>query len=113
MFMSKGIPRLKSLKSLKEPTEVELTKQILDYLKYIPESSFKKIRGSIGMRGLLDIIGCWRGQYIELEIKTRRGKLKQHQLQRILQIRKAGGLAGMVRSIEDVEAIFGYQRLRH
>jgi len=110
--MSKGIPRLKSLKSLEgELTESELTRQVLDYLKYIPDSSFKKIRGGLGMKGLLDIIGCWRGQYVELEIKTKRGKLKPHQLERIMQIRKAGGIAGVVKSCEDVEEIFGLNRL--
>jgi len=109
--MSKGIPRLKSLKSLEEPTENELTRQVLDYLRYIPDSTFKKIRGSIGMKGLLDIIGCWEGRYVEIEIKTRRGKLKPHQLERIMQIRKAGGVAGVVKSVEDVEQIFGLDRL--
>ena len=109
--MSKGIPRLKSLKSLQEPTEFELTKQILDYLKYVPDSAFKKVRGSIGNKGWLDVVGCWNGRYIELEIKTKRGKLKPHQLERILEIRKAGGISGVVKSCEDVEAIFGLDRL--
>ncbi len=106
-----SIPRLKSLRSLEEPSEAQLTKQILDYLKYVPDSTFKKIRGGLGMRGILDIIGCWQGRYIELEIKTRRGKLKPHQLQRILEIRKAGGVAGMIQSLEELEEIFGYHRL--
>ena len=110
--MSKAIPRLKSLKSLKEPTEIELTKQIMGYLKYIPDSTFKKIRGSMGMKGILDIIGCWEGRYIEIEIKTKRGRLKQHQLERILEIQRAGGISKMVRSVEEVEEIFGYKRLK-
>ncbi len=107
-----SIPKIKSLRSLQEPSEAELTKQILDYLKYIPESSFKKIRGSIGNKGWLDVVGCWCGRYVELEIKTRRGKLMPHQLERIMQIRKAGGIAGMIQSLEELEVIFGYQRLR-
>lgn len=107
------IPRIKSLRSLQEPTEPELTKQIMGYLAYIPDSTFKKIRGSMGMKGILDIIGCWKGQYIEIEIKTERGKLKPHQLQRIMQIRKAGGISGVVKSVEDVEEIFNYERLSH
>jgi len=109
--MSKGIPRLKSLNSLTEPSEAELTAQILDYLRYIPDSTFKKVRGSIGNKGWLDVVGCWNGRYIELEIKTKRGKLKPHQLERILQIRKAGGISGVVKSCEDVEEIFGLNRL--
>ncbi|MGE5443282.1 MAG: hypothetical protein ACM3SR_01615 [Ignavibacteriales bacterium] len=52
--------------------ERQLTKLVLNYLAWIPNSSFKKIRGSMGMRGILDIIGCWEGKYIELEVKTER-----------------------------------------
>jgi len=106
-----SIPRLKSLNSLHELTEADLTAQIFDYLRYIPNSSFKKIRGGLGMKGLLDVIGCWEGKYIELEIKTRRGKLKPHQLERIMQIRRAGGISGMIQSLEELEEIFGYNRL--
>lgn len=105
------IPRIRSLKSLTDPTEKELTKQIMDYLKYIPNSAFKKTRGGLGMKGILDVIGCWQGRYVEIEIKTKRGKLKPHQLERIMQIRKAGGISGMIRSVEDVEEIFRFERL--
>jgi len=93
------IPRLKSLKSLHELTEAQLTKQVLDYLAYIPDSTFKKIRGSMGMKWILDIIGCRQGRYIELEIKTKRGKLKPHQLERILEIRRVGEISGMIKSL--------------
>ncbi|MGE5446106.1 MAG: VRR-NUC domain-containing protein [Ignavibacteriales bacterium] len=88
-------------------TEHELTKLIMDYLKWVPNSSFKKIRGSMGMRGILDIIGCWEGRYIELEVKTGKGKLSPEQRSRIEEIRKAGGMAEVVRSLEEVHRIFG------
>lgn len=54
-------------------TEHGLTKLIMDYLKWIPNSSWKKIEGSIGMKRILDIIGCWQGRYVELKVKTERG----------------------------------------
>jgi len=69
------IPRAKSLQSLNYLTEKELTKQIFQFLNYIPRASFKKIRGGLGMRGVLDIIGCWQGKYVELEVKTKRGRV--------------------------------------
>ncbi|MGE5445318.1 MAG: hypothetical protein ACM3SR_12080 [Ignavibacteriales bacterium] len=58
-------------------TERELTKLIMDYLKWVPNSSWKKIRGSMGMRDILDIIGCWEGKYIKLEIKTEKGEFRE------------------------------------
>ena len=56
---------------------------ILDYLQWVPNSSFKKIRGSMGMKGILDIIGCWEGKYIEIEVKTEKGRLTPEQTARI------------------------------
>jgi hypothetical protein len=43
-------------------TERQLTKLIVDYLKWVSNSSFKKIRGSMCMRGILDIMACWEGK---------------------------------------------------
>jgi hypothetical protein len=85
----------------------ELTKLIMDYLKWIPNSTFKKIRGSMGMRGILEIIGCWEGRYVELEVKTERGRLSLEQKARIEEIRQAGGMAEVVKSLEEVHRLFG------
>jgi hypothetical protein len=79
----------------------------MDYLKWVPNSSFKKIRGSIGMKGILDIIVCWEGKYIELDLKTERGRLTPEQQARFEGIRRADGIAEVVRSFEDVHRIFG------
>ncbi len=82
--------------------ERELTRLILDYLRWVPDSSWKKIRGSMGMKNVLDIIGCWEGKYVELEVKTERGRLTPGQKARLEEIRRAGGIAEVVRSLEDV-----------
>jgi hypothetical protein len=92
---------------MRKITERELTRLIMDYLKWVPNSSFKKIRGSMGMKGILDIIGCWEGRYIELEVKTERGRLTPEQQARIEEIRKAGGMAEVITSLEEVHNIFG------
>ncbi|MGE5443756.1 MAG: VRR-NUC domain-containing protein [Ignavibacteriales bacterium] len=59
------------------------------------------------MKGILDVIGCWEGKYVELEVKTERGRLTPEQRARIDEIRKAGGMAEVVRSLEDIHKIFG------
>lgn len=61
----------------------------------------------MGMKEILDIIGCWEGKYIEFEVKTEKGKLSPEQQARIGEIRRAGGMAEVVRSLEDVHSIFG------
>ncbi len=58
------------------------------------------------MRGILDIIGCWEGKYVELEVKTERGRLSPEQKARIEEITRAGGIAEVVRSVEDVHRVF-------
>lgn len=60
-------------------TEHELTKLIMDYLKWVPNSTFKKIRVSMGMKGILEIIDCWEGKYTELEVKVEKGRLTTEQ----------------------------------
>ncbi len=90
-------------------TEHELTKLITDYLKWVPGLAFKKIRGSMGMRGVLDLIICYQGRYVELEVKTERGRLSPEQAARIEEIRAAGGMAEVVRSLEEVHRIFGQE----
>ncbi|MGE5445492.1 MAG: VRR-NUC domain-containing protein [Ignavibacteriales bacterium] len=59
------------------------------------------------MRGILDIIGCWEGKYVEIEVKTHKGRLTPEQKARIEAIRQAGGIAEVVRSLQDVHKIFG------
>jgi hypothetical protein len=86
--------------------ERQLTKLIMSYLRRLPNSSWKKIRGSMGMRGILDIIGCYEGRYVELEVKTDRGRLSPLQQARIEEIRRAGGIAEVVKSLEDVIRLF-------
>lgn len=93
--------RIRRLKPSDDPwdlsmTERELTKLIMDYLKCVPKSSFKKIRGSMGMRGILDIIGCWEGKYIELEVKTQKGRLTPEQQARIEEIRRNCSLSTFI-----------------
>jgi Holliday junction resolvase len=64
--------------------------------------------------GLPDVICCVAGMLVGLEVKTETGRLSKIQEREIGLIRKAGGVAGVVRSVaealaivEDVEARWG------
>jgi hypothetical protein len=59
--------------------------------------------------GSSDLIGWFvfqgRAIFLALEVKTPKGKPTEEQINFIQQVRKAGGIAGVVRSVEDVEAL--------
>jgi len=54
--------------------------------------------------GIPDIIGCSHGWLFAIELKTKTGKATPLQLHVLEQIRKAGGVCGICRSVEEVRA---------
>lgn len=53
--------------------------------------------------GIPDIVGCYRGRFIAFEVKTDVGRASKLQEYVIRQIVTSGGIAVVVRSIEDVD----------
>ena len=91
--------------------EIEIIRQIRDYLKTVNNCFFWKEHGGMyGTQGLPDIIACVKGKFIAFEVKTATGKTTALQFATIGQILKAGGTAAVVRSAEDVKQII--QNLR-
>jgi hypothetical protein len=60
---------------------------------------FKIHGGPTMMAGLPDLIFCYRGQFVALEVKMPEGKVSVIQKRRIREIRDAGGRAYVVRSV--------------
>lgn len=87
--------------------EGDLCRKILKHLKHkYPNSFFYKVNGNgFQMKGIPDIIGCLEGTFIGLEVKLPKGSYgaTELQLQRIKEIKKAGGRSAVVTSIEEVE----------
>ena len=54
------------------------------------------VRGGVG-----DLIVCYQGRYIELEVKMPGGKVRPLQTQRGVEVHRAGGLWGIVTSVEE------------
>lgn len=86
------------------PLESAITAQIQRYLKSLPDWwGFKTQGGGAQMRGVPDIVGCYRGLFVGFEVKRPHvGRLSDIQAHRIEQIRAAGGHAYVVTCVEDV-----------
>jgi len=97
-------------------SESDIQKTILAYLKlkkvfhYRQNSSATKVDNrfirSTSINGLPDIICILEGTYIGLEVKTDIGTLNANQIKTHREIISAGGLVYVVRSLNDVKAIF-------
>ncbi len=65
---------------------------------------WRKIHGhAMQDAGILDLILCYRGRYLEVELKTEGSKATKLQEQTIRDVWRAGGRAGVVRSVEELE----------
>lgn len=57
-------------------------------------------------RGCPDIVCCFSGLFVGLEIKTRTGRLSEHQVDFHRDIKAHKGLVYVVRAVEELEGIF-------
>lgn len=86
--------------------ETDLIIKIKQYLKTVDNCFYWKEHGSqFGQAGIPDIIICLNGRFIALEVKTEKGKVSVLQEVILRKIRKAGGIAEVVRSVEGVRRI--------
>ena len=85
--------------------ESDLIQSIARYLKTIPALFFWKEHGGMyGTAGIPDIIACVDGRGYAVEVKTETGKPTKLQEATIRKILKAGGVAVIVRSVDEVRA---------
>lgn len=87
--------------------ESVLQKKITDYLAEEGIAAVKII--ACNKPGTPDILCCYNGKFIGIEVKNPNGKGKVSKLQkfRIKEIQKAGGIAGVVSSLEEVKELIG------
>ena len=86
--------------------EKEIVAQIMRFLKTVPHCfAWKEHGGMYGTAGLPDIICCYHGRFVGLEVKTPSGKLTKLQETTLQRIQAAKGQAFKVTSVEDVKEI--------
>lgn len=103
--------------------EAQIQGAIMDYLSMLPDCKPIRVNagqvpiapkpGQRGKRfyrgvpaGTADIIGCYDGRFFALEVKAPGGKLTARQAAFLEEIREMGGIAAVVRSVDDaIEAL--------
>ena len=86
--------------------ESSVVNRILTYLHSNNLGVFWKTHGgAYGRAGISDIIGCYKGRFVALEVKNAKGKATAIQLYFLDQVYAAGGVGGVVRCVDDVKKI--------
>lgn len=86
--------------------EKDIVRNIMTYLKTLPDCFFWKEHGGMyGTAGIPDIICCRNGHFYGFEVKTVTGRPTKLQLATIRKINRAGGTALVVRSVDEVKAV--------
>jgi hypothetical protein len=89
--------------------EKAITQAIRGLLKSLGIFHWKNHGGPMGAKGVSDILGCYQGRMLAIEVKTDRGRLSDDQQRFIDNVNAAGGLAFVARSIDDVIVSLGVQ----
>ena len=86
--------------------EKDIVAAIMRLLKRIPRCfAWKEHGGMYGSAGIPDVICCLDGRFFAFEVKTAIGRVTLLQVATIQKILAAGGMAAVVRSVDEVRAI--------
>lgn len=86
--------------------EKNIENKIKEYLKTVEGLFyFKEHGGMYGTAGIPDLIICYKGRFIGLEVKATNGKATPLQDATIRKINSAGGIALVVKSVDDAKLI--------
>jgi hypothetical protein len=93
-------------------TERAIVKAILAYLNGLPGClARKRWGGGMGVAGDPDIDACLRGRSLQLEVKRPGEKPTLLQVKRLGEWRKAGAIAGVVVSVDEVKDLLAREGL--
>jgi len=76
---------------------------VVNAATYDPSRKIYRKKTGVGHRlGVSDIIGLWNGTFIAIEVKTQTGRISEHQEFFMKDVVAHGGLAFVVRSVDEV-----------
>ena len=88
-------------------TEKNLQKRVMKYLKSIPDCFTTTITpGPYGKRGISDLLICYKGRFIAIELKVKGNKPTALQTAYLDNVEGAGGEAYVCFCLDEVKEIF-------
>ena len=85
--------------------EKNIENQIKKYLKSKGAYYVKYFGNSYSQVGVPDILACYKGRFIGIEVKNEKGKTSMLQDINLQQIKDAGGISLVARCVEDVSKV--------
>lgn len=85
--------------------EKNIENEIKTYLKSIGAYHFKHHGNQFSQVGVPDIIACYKGKFVGIEVKNETGKTSPLQDVNLKMINDAGGFGIVARSVEDVSKV--------
>lgn len=86
----------------KPPLEKEITKEIRRFLNMKRIFHWKAWAGLGSVKGVPDIIGCYKGQMLAIEVKGERGRVSPAQELFMDNLKQSGAICFVARSVQDV-----------
>jgi hypothetical protein len=86
--------------------EAKIQKSIMDFLKTVPYSNLTKIaQGPWSKGGVVDIVGCYYGWSVAMEVKRKKPEPTSLQKTYLNDNVRALGFSAVVRSVADVKEV--------
>ena len=84
-------------------SERATTTGILTYLRSQGIWAFKVHGSPMQEAGVPDIVACWEGRFLSIEVKAPTGRLSKLQGVQLCRIAQAGGVAVVAHSVDEVK----------
>jgi hypothetical protein len=84
--------------------ESDIQRRILDYINSLEKGKAYKVL-SANERGCPDILACYKGMFLALEVKQENGKPSAIQKAQLEKIKWSGGYSGVVYSLDEVKQL--------
>ena len=95
-----------------DESEKGIEEAIRAYLRALGAFEIKVWTGGIALfdgrvarnnnKGAADILACWRGRFVAIEVKSKTGRVSPEQVAFLADVKRAGGIALVARSLDDV-----------
>lgn len=90
-----------------QPSEKAIVNAIKSYLDKLPGCYVIKTYGNVYSAGQPDLLGCFQGRTLALEVKRPGGKPTKLQMAMLKKWEAAGAIAAVVHSVEEVKELLG------